>query len=68
MAKTIIANGNAQVDTAQAKFGTGSFLTDGVGDSLSTPDHADFDFGKGFPYSSFKTSPSFFICHVILFQ
>jgi hypothetical protein len=43
-AKTITAVGNAQVDTAQAKFGTGSVLFDGTGDYLTTPDHADWYF------------------------
>ena len=32
---TITANGNAQVDTAQFKFGTGSALFDGTGDYLN---------------------------------
>jgi hypothetical protein len=44
---TITANGNAQVDTAQKKFGSGSLLLDGTGDYLSVPDHADFEFGSG---------------------
>lgn len=35
-------NGNAQVDTAQKKFGTGSALFDGSGDSISFADHADW--------------------------
>lgn len=46
-AKTVTANGNAQVDTAQQKFGTGSGLFDGSGDYLSIPDSADWDFGTG---------------------
>ena len=36
--KTITANGNAQVDTSQAKFGSGSVLFDGTGDYLSVSD------------------------------
>ena len=32
---TLTANGNAQIDTAQAKFGSGSILLDGTGDSVS---------------------------------
>jgi hypothetical protein len=44
---TITANGNAQVDTDQKEFGTGSLLCDGTGDYLSIPDHADWDFGTG---------------------
>ena len=46
-AKTVTANGNAQLDTAQQKFGTASGLFDGTGDYLTTPDHADFSFGSG---------------------
>ena len=42
---TATANGNAQIDTAQQKFGTASGLFDGTGDYLSIPDHADWDFG-----------------------
>lgn len=39
--------GNAQIDTAQFKFGSASGLFDGTGDYLTTPEHADFDFGSG---------------------
>lgn len=35
--KTFTANGNAQLSTAQLKFGTASGLFDGTGDFLSTP-------------------------------
>lgn len=45
--KTVTANGNAQIDTAQYKFATASGLFDGTDDFLSTPDHADFQFGSG---------------------
>lgn len=38
--------GNAQLDTAQYKW-TASGLFDGSGDYISTPDHADFNFGSG---------------------
>lgn len=37
-------NGNAQVDTAQSKFGGASALFDGTGDYLTFADHADWDF------------------------
>lgn len=40
--KAFTATGNAQIDTAQKKYGTSSFLSDGTGDAFSTPDHADF--------------------------
>jgi hypothetical protein len=46
-AKTVTFNGNAQLDTAQAKFGTSSLLLDGTGDFLSLADSADWDFGSG---------------------
>lgn len=45
--KTVTVNGNSQVDTAQKKFGTGSVIFDGIGDSLSIADSADWDFGTG---------------------
>jgi hypothetical protein len=45
--KTVTANQNAQIDTAQKKFGTASGLFDGDGDNLTVPDHADWDFGTG---------------------
>lgn len=37
--------GNAQLDTAQKKFGSASLLLDGVGDYVTTNAHADFNFG-----------------------
>lgn len=43
---TWTAFGNAQVDTAEAKFG-GSALFDGSGDYVSTPDSVDWTFGSG---------------------
>jgi hypothetical protein len=44
-AHTVTANGNAQVDTAQYKFGGASALFDGTGDYLSLADNTDWDFG-----------------------
>lgn len=44
-AKTVTAVGNAQIDTAFQKFGTGSGLFDGAGDYLTLADSADWDFG-----------------------
>ena len=44
---TMTAVGNAQIDTAQSKFGGASGLFDGDGDWLTTPDHTDFDFSGG---------------------
>ncbi len=46
-ARSVTAVGNAQIDTAQKKFGTASALFDGSGDRLSVADSADFDFGAG---------------------
>ena len=45
--KTVTANGNAQIDTAQSVFGGACGLFDGSGDYLSIPNHADFAFGTG---------------------
>ena len=42
---TVTASGNAQIDTAQFKFGASSGLFDGNGDFLTTPDHADWVLG-----------------------
>jgi hypothetical protein len=44
-AHTWTADGNAQLDTAQSKFGGASLLCNGVGDVITTPDHADFTLG-----------------------
>lgn len=46
-AHTITANGNAQVDTAQKKFGTGAALFGGATDYLSVPTSSDWHFGSG---------------------
>lgn len=46
-AKEITAVGNAQVDTAQAKFGTGSVYFDGAGDYLTLADSDDWYFTDG---------------------
>jgi hypothetical protein len=45
--RAVTAVGNAQVDTAQPIFGSGSCLLDGTGDWLTVPEHADWDFGTG---------------------
>jgi hypothetical protein len=39
--------GNAQISTAQSKFGGSSLLLDGTGDWITFADHADYDFGSG---------------------
>jgi hypothetical protein len=43
----ITVNGDAQVDTAQSKFGGGSMYFDGDGYYLTIPDSDDWDFGSG---------------------
>ncbi len=45
--KVWTANGNAQIDTAQSKFGGSSGLFDGSGDYVTTPSSVDWDFGTG---------------------
>jgi hypothetical protein len=45
--KTWTANADAQLDTAQYKFGSASGLFDSVGDYVDTGDSSDFDFGTG---------------------
>jgi hypothetical protein len=45
--KTFTAAGNAQIDTAQSKFGGASGLFDGTGDWATTPDSSDFTLGTG---------------------
>lgn len=44
---TITANGTAQIDTAQSKFGGASVLLDGNSDYLTVPASTDFQFGTG---------------------
>jgi hypothetical protein len=46
-ARTMTAVGNAQIDTAQSKFGSASGLFDGTGDCVTTPDAAVFTLGSG---------------------
>jgi len=41
------AVGNAQLDTAEKYFGVSSYLSDGAGDYITTPDTADWNFGSG---------------------
>lgn len=44
--KTWTAYGNAQIDTAQSKFGGASALFDGTGDYIQTTSYSDFIVGK----------------------
>lgn len=45
--KIMTAYGNAQLDTAQKKFGTASGFFNGTSAYVDTPDSADFDVGSG---------------------
>jgi hypothetical protein len=45
--KTMTAVGNAQISTAQSKFGGAGILFDGSGDRITTPSNSDFAFGTG---------------------
>lgn len=45
-ARTATFVGNAQLDTADKKWGSASLLVDG-NDEVTFPNHADFDFGTG---------------------
>ena len=45
--KTVTAFGNAQISTAQSKFGGASLLFDGAGDALTVPPTALNNFGTG---------------------
>ena len=52
---TVTEAGNAQIDTAQKKFGSASGLFDGTGDSLSVASHPDWNFGsEEFTYETFQ--------------
>jgi hypothetical protein len=46
-ALAVTANGNAQISTAQSKFGGASGLFDGNGDFLAIPNNTVFAFGTG---------------------
>lgn len=43
--KGLVAIGNAQIDTAQSKFGGSSMLFDGTGDYVSSAANSDYNFG-----------------------
>ena len=45
--RTISFVGNAQLDTAQSKFGTASLLCDGSGDYVTVPVSTDWSFSTG---------------------
>ncbi len=45
--KSVSVNGNAQITTAQSKFGGAAIAFDGAGDYLTIPYSSDFDFKAG---------------------
>jgi len=45
--KTVTAVGNAQISTAQSKFGGASIAFDGDGDYLTVPNNSQFQIGNG---------------------
>jgi hypothetical protein len=62
--KTVTAVGNAQISTAQSKFGGASMYFDGNGDSLSLPLDNSLAFGSGeftFEFWLFRNASSLFI-------
>jgi len=44
---TVTAAGNAQLSTAQVKYGSASGIFDGTGDKITAPNSAIFDYGTG---------------------
>ena len=44
-AHAITVNGDAQISTAQSKFGGASMYFDGTGDYITAPSDSSFDFG-----------------------
>jgi hypothetical protein len=51
--KTVTAVGNAQISTAQSKFGGASIAFDGTGDYLTVPAGSDFSFPGDFTVETF---------------
>jgi hypothetical protein len=45
--KTVTAVGDAQISTAESKFGGSSIAFDGTGNYLTVPDNTAFEFGSG---------------------
>jgi hypothetical protein len=57
--KTVTAFGNAQISTAQSKFGGASIAFDGNGDYLTVPDSTAFNLGTGdFTIEAFTYTPN----------
>ena len=58
ISKPITVSGNAQISTAQSKFGGASMYFDGTGDGITAPSDASFDFGTGDFTIEFWMNPS----------
>lgn len=66
--RTWTAQGNAQISTAQSRFGSSSLVLDGTGDWIEATAHADFNFGTSgdfymegwFCLASYSASPYLF--------
>lgn len=56
--KTVTAFGNAQISTAQSKFGGSSIAFDGNGDYLSIPDNDDWDISGDYTVEFWARMPS----------
>jgi hypothetical protein len=56
--KTITVAGNAQISTAQSKFGGSSIAFDGNGDYLSIPDNDDWDISGDYTVEFWARMPS----------
>ena len=52
-ARIISGFGNAQIDTAQFRFGSSSLLLDGTGDFLTLPDSDDWEFDQAMTVEAF---------------
>lgn len=71
--KSVTAVGNAQIDTAQSKFGGASLLLDGTGDYLTVPDSADWQLDGGSNSNAwtidfqirFAADPTGVTCHIL---
>jgi len=59
---SVTFGGDAQLDTAQQKFGTTSCLFDGADDALKLADHADFDI---FASNADNWTVDFFVKHAV---
>lgn len=56
--RTVTFTSNAQIDTAQFKFGVSSLLLDGTDDIITVPDSADWDFTGQFTIECWFRAPA----------